>query len=296
MRRHPADVFGAIYNNLALFCQTRDLDTAVTVAEEGYIAAQRSGDIDMAAFQLCQIQNSQYLRGEWDEVLARTEEALQRDWGAARGAFFLTTAALLIAWHRGESEQVHALRRITEDVAGDDVDMAAHVRTGLAIARLVESDVAGAFEALTVDVDGQRQWPDTSAAVHYGWKTNVEVAIAAGRPDLAAQEIDPAHLGPEPSQSPYQRAHVLRFRVLLGELAGPAADAAWNRAEQLLDELGAPFELATIRLDHAEWLAGQGRHDEAAAPGALALAEFERLAAKPFIERARAVTRTTVDA
>jgi class 3 adenylate cyclase len=287
MRRHPADFFGPVYNNLALFSQTRDLATAVTVGEEGLAAAQRVGDIDMMAFQLCQIQNAKYLQGEWDEVLSITDDALRRDWGSARGALFLTTAAMLIAWHRGEPDRAHELRRMTSDVAGDDIDMAAHMRAGLAIARLAASDAAGAFDALTVDVDGERQWPDTSAAVHFAWKLNVEVAIAAGRPDLAAQEIDPAHLGPEPTQPPYQQAHVLRFRVLLGDLEGTAADAAWAEAERLLDELSAPFELATVRLDHAEWLAARGRAEGAAATAALALATFDRLGAASFTERAR---------
>jgi tetratricopeptide (TPR) repeat protein len=298
MRRHPADFFGPVYNNLALFSQTRDLETAMTVAEEGLAAAQRVGDIDMVAFQLCQVFHVLYLRGEWDEVLARTGEAVQRDWRAARGALFLTTPAMLIAWHRGESERVHELRRVTAEVAGDDVDMAAHVRAGLAIGCLAESDVAGAFRALTIDVNGERQWPaDTAAAIHFGWNTNVEVAIAVGRPDLARQEIDPAHLGPEPSQSPYQRAHVLRFRVQLGDLEGAAADAAWAEAEQLFEELGAPFELAVVRLHHAEWLAAQGRTGEAAGLGALALAEFDRLRAAPFAERARTLaSRAPVDA
>ena len=297
MRRYPAESFGPVYNNLALFCQTHDLAMAESIAGEGLAMAQRAGDTDMVSFQIVQLLQSRYLQGEWDEVLARTDEALRRDWGGARGALFLATTALLIAWHRGEPDRARDLARIEADAAGDDIDMAAHVRASLAIDRLLESDVAGALDAVTVEVDGERQWPDTTGTAYFSWKLNVEVAIAGGRPDLAAQEIDPAHLGPEPAMSPYHRAHVGRFRVLLGDIVGPAAEATWAQAEQLLDDLGARFDLATVRLDHAEWLAAQGRAEEAAVPGALALAEFERLAATPFIERARAVTsRASVDA
>ena len=46
-----------------------------------------------------------------------------------------------------------------------------------------------------------------------------------------------------------------------------------------------PFELAPSLLDHAEWLAGGGRADEAAPLAAEAREIFERLRVTPYIER-----------
>jgi hypothetical protein len=53
----------------------------------------------------------------------------------------------------------------------------------------------------------------------------------------------------------------------------------------LLDELGVPFYLAVTRLEHGEWLAGQDREQDAQPLLAQAREAFERLKARPWLER-----------
>ena len=51
-------------------------------------------------------------------------------------------------------------------------------------------------------------------------------------------------------------------------------------------EHGLTFLLAITQLEHGEWLAGQGRADDAGALLAEAREIFERLEATPWLERA----------
>jgi hypothetical protein len=55
-----------------------------------------------------------------------------------------------------------------------------------------------------------------------------------------------------------------------------------------------PFELAVVLLEHAEWLAGEGRLEEAEPLAAEARAIFERLRARPYLERLDGLPAGTV--
>lgn len=60
--------------------------------------------------------------------------------------------------------------------------------------------------------------------------------------------------------------------------------------KRLFAELGAPFHLAVVRLEHAEWLIEQGRSGEGEPLLAEARETFERLEAKPWLERVEVAT------
>ncbi len=67
------------------------------------------------------------------------------------------------------------------------------------------------------------------------------------------------------------------------------ADERLAAAVRELKEIEAPFNVAQILLDHAELLSGARREDEAAPLLAQARAIFERLGARPWLERADAL-------
>jgi hypothetical protein len=79
----------------------------------------------------------------------------------------------------------------------------------------------------------------------------------------------------------------LRFHGRLAEVTGdPDAERFFKRAAGLYRELGIPFYLACTELDHARWLAANGRNGEADELLAEAREIFERLGAQPWLERA----------
>ena len=63
------------------------------------------------------------------------------------------------------------------------------------------------------------------------------------------------------------------------------AAAGFAAAARILQEAGATFARAEVLLVHAEWLAAEGRLDEAAPLASEAREVFERLRATPYVER-----------
>jgi len=104
--------------------------------------------------------------------------------------------------------------------------------------------------------------------------------IALGRPVEAGEWMARYDAVPPGLRPPFVRAHAERLRAILGgDPAGFATAAA------AFDELRIPFWAAVARLERAELLeAGEEREQLLAAAGA----EFERLAAKPWLDRVEA--------
>ncbi len=89
-----------------------------------------------------------------------------------------------------------------------------------------------------------------------------------------------------------------RFRAQLGARQGDTeeADRRFKRATGLMRELALGFYLGVTQLEHAEWLAGQGRAEESGPLLAEAREIFERLGATPWLERAGAPVAAEVPA
>jgi tetratricopeptide (TPR) repeat protein len=87
------------------------------------------------------------------------------------------------------------------------------------------------------------------------------------------------------------QAQASRFRARLCARREEAdeADRLFKRAAGLFRELAMPFYLAAVQLEHAEWLAAQGRADQAEPLLAEAREVFERLRTTPWLERCDAV-------
>jgi hypothetical protein len=87
--------------------------------------------------------------------------------------------------------------------------------------------------------------------------------------------------------TPFYRALRARFRGRLAE--GPAAATHFRDAERAYESLGMQFHLAVTRLEHAESLLAEGPSEEAETLRAAARDVFERLGARPWLERAAGV-------
>jgi hypothetical protein len=103
-----------------------------------------------------------------------------------------------------------------------------------------------------------------------------------------AEKRDPEEVRDILSTYPGMAAHAARFRALLVAPGGPTdlVERGFNDAEAIFDEIGAIFDLAVVRLEHAEWLAGRGEPERAHELLDQARETFERLRAKPWLERA----------
>ena len=90
-----------------------------------------------------------------------------------------------------------------------------------------------------------------------------------------------------PKTSPYVTGQARRLAAHLAARAGDREAAAehWSAARQIMSEAGVVFEAAVLALELAE--AGSGVRLEDDSLRADAIATFERLRARPWIERAR---------
>jgi hypothetical protein len=115
----------------------------------------------------------------------------------------------------------------------------------------------------------------------------VESALKVGDMDKArelmriVESIPPGRIGPIPA------GEAARFRALIAAATGQSesVEPEFKLAETRLREVTNPFRLAVILLEHGEWLAEQGRADEAEPLLAEAREIFERLRARPWLER-----------
>ena len=96
--------------------------------------------------------------------------------------------------------------------------------------------------------------------------------------------VDGLNQGARP---PSLRAEAARFRARLGGTSDPAAvESAFTEAEEIFNKIGLAFPFAVTKLEHAEWLIASRRRAEAGPALADATRTFERLQARPWLERA----------
>ena len=117
-------------------------------------------------------------------------------------------------------------------------------------------------------------------AVKQGLVEALEAAFALGEAAKIEELLTSIETVPAGSRPPYLNAQARRFRA---RLAGDGTD--YEAAAQQFRELRIPFWLAVTLLERAEWRVGQGQPSEAEPLLAEATEIFERLEARPWLER-----------
>src|SRR5207302_4776741 len=124
----------------------------------------------------------------------------------------------------------------------------------------------------------------------------IEISIGRGELDLAQNLLD--RFRSIVSTRNYLAPHLARLepklRIARGDHDG--VEEGYKRAAGLLRETESGFSLAVARVEHGEWLLGRGRGDEAAPLLDEARRIFERLGARPWLERIEASSPPAVEA
>ena len=128
--------------------------------------------------------------------------------------------------------------------------------------------------------------------VKLGFLHALEAARALGDQAKTNELLEIVEVLPAGLRPPFLEATAHRFRA---HLAGddPGADRHYTTAAAQLRTHELPFHLAVAQLEHAEWLLARGRPDDAQALLAEARDTFERLEAKPWLERVDSVSPGT---
>ena len=265
----------------------------------GYLAqaledARRAGSRRQEWYSLSEMTYALTMLGRWDEALARLAELPEEILGRSDVSSILT-GVLQLHLHRDELGRARELlimfaelehstevqQRIGYELAEAAI-LLAEGRHGDALAR-AERAVA-AHDTLGIAAQ------DVKHGIWYA----LEAALALGERETADRLLRLVEGLPVGLRPPFLDATAHRFRA---RLAGdePSDDPGFGVAAAGMRALELPFHLAVVELEHGEWLRERGRGDEASPLLLEARDIFDRLEAKPWLERVAAATGQAAD-
>ena len=266
------------YNNLGDMLDRRDrFEEAIEIQEAGLALARKVGArasewrlLGEMAFMLVWL-------GRHDEARAAFEQVPEH--GLELGASY----ALPIYLAAIEGDIAEARRLLDANDIGKTDDADEQDRIGYYTLEAMVSNAEGeherALEAAMSCVEAR-----LTSTSKLGWEEAFVAAHALDRKEIVQDLVGRVERMAPGELAPTLRAHATRFRALLGD----QPDQRFRAAAAAFREYGTVLLAAKVQTEHAEWLIGEGRADEAEALLGEARAVFERLHARPWLERADA--------
>ncbi len=283
------DETGGCYFNLSDQCFARDgYADALGYLDESLALARKLGDRPYEWSVLAERTYPLYMLGRWDEAQAANEEFTPEQINAGALVLSLLQSAVEIHLQRGELDGARRIfsmfSRLEEST---DVQERSCYLCSRASLRRAEGRPQEALADGEATIETGRTLGIPFQAVKQGIVEAVEAAFALGESAKIEELLTSIETVPPGSRPPYLDAQARRFRSRLAE-----DGAGYGVAAEQFRELGIPFWLAVTLLEHGEWLVGQGRPSQAEPLLAEASEIFERLEARPWLERVTAAART----
>jgi tetratricopeptide (TPR) repeat protein len=282
------------WNNLAVTLEGDDRYLEVVELNKTTLEmARRKGDRSSELAALLGYCAPLVALGRWDEAIAFADEAETAKELEAMGWASVRVGELVsVHVRRGETEaarQVFAVAKARTDEHNDEI----RARVGCIEVELLNAEGRPA-EAVSLakqllDLLPRLGLPDI------GMKRTIAHGVAAALElsDLASAEsmLEVVRTASPGLVTPSLRAHAARLssRVCAQRGQSDSVEAGFKAAIAEFRDIEMPFELGVTLLELAEWLDGQGRREDATAFGLEALALFERLGARPWVERVQLV-------
>jgi hypothetical protein len=200
----------------------------------------------------------------------------------------LLLIAPLIYVHRGDlDEGESALAAFPSVEASADVQEIATHATGRAVMAHARGRDLDALAAARVSLALLEDTGPASEQAKEAFVVGIEAAFGIEELDVVDELLGMIEAYPPGKQPQFLQAHAMRFRARLAGHRGAPADvgALFKGAAGLFREIAFPFYMAVTLLEHGEWLGRAGRPDEATPLFDEARDVFERLGAKPWLER-----------
>ena len=226
-----------------------------------------------------------FMTGHWDEAL-NVMEGLTEEQARSGGMFLsLLSGPLEIHLQRGDLAEARRLYSLFSNLEGStDVQERVCFFGATAAMFRAEDRLGEALEAGQKVTEGQQTLGVSHQAVEQGLVEALEAAVALGDRDSARELVATIEAIPPGRRPPYLEAHAHRFRA---RLDGDPAE--FGTAAARFREIDIPFWLAVTQLEHGEWLVSQSRADDAEPSLSEARDIFERLEARPWLERTDAL-------
>ncbi len=270
-----------------MYCRRDRYEEASLLYEQGIVLARRAGN---GFFERNLVSESTFplgCRGRWDEVAERASGD-RADLESTELSLLTTLAEVWTA--RGQSDLVADLERAGERLrASSDVQEHSSGANLLAIAAEARGDPREALSLATEGLEFAWEMGPDGQDVKQAVVRAVESALAVGDLEAAGSllaRLDALRPG---ELAPYLDAQRARLRARLSAAEGAdGVEPGFKRAAGSFRELGTPFWLAVTLVEHAEWLVAAGRHADARPHLDEAREIFERLNARPWLERVEA--------
>jgi tetratricopeptide (TPR) repeat protein len=280
---HDLEALGSIYFNLSDAEFFRDqYEEALGYLEQGLARARRRGIRLGEWATLAETTFPLMMLGRWDEALERARE-IPEDRLQETTTLSLLESSVQIRIARGEVAEARRVLGLYPETSAD-VQERLSVRGARAAVLRAEGRLEEAVAAALACLDDQSG--TTPAAVFspqqgkQAFPLAVETLLALGRRGEAAEWVARFDAVPPGLRPPFAQAQAQRLRALLdGDPSGFA------RAAAAFDELRIPFWAAVARLEEAELVDSVEERERLLAS---ARAEFERLGAQPWLDRADA--------
>ena len=284
----PSSMHRAMFNLADLTAQADRYQEARDYVDQGLALNRRLGNRSNEWLFLGQVY-PHFALGEWDELLALVGQLPIEKVGEHRpAAGGLLLCAPQVHIHRGDLDDAETMFATFPSVeASADVQEIATYATGRA---LIDHARGHDAEALASARRSLALLDDTGPAAEQAKEAFVVgIEAAFSLDDLTAIDellgmIEAYRPGNQPQ---FLQAHVMRFRARLGDRRADEVDvgALFKGAVGLFREIAVPFYMAVTLLEHGEWLVRADRADEATPLLDEAREVFERLRAKPWLER-----------
>jgi class 3 adenylate cyclase/tetratricopeptide (TPR) repeat protein len=274
------------YMNLADLLDRRDrCEEALEQLRSALALARKAGHRDQEWRILAELAYPLTRTGRWDEALAHSAQVPETHYTPN----FAFGGPLEIAVARGQLDEARSQFAFAEPLAdsADVQEKAAHAATRALIltgeGRHAEA-LAAADEALALAILFGAGMSD---AAKIAFSSALESALALGDLEQAEELLARIEAMPPGRRPPSLAAQAARFRARLAAARGEheGVEAGFRTAAPAFREYGFPFLLAVTQLEHGEWLAEQGRSEEAEPLLVEAREIFERLEATPWLER-----------
>jgi tetratricopeptide (TPR) repeat protein len=222
--------------------------------------------------------------GRWDEAQAASQEFTPEQIDTGGVVLSLLQSSVEIHIQRGELDEARRIFSLFSRLEeSSDVQERSCYLGSRAALRRVEGRPQEALADGEATIEAGRTLGISSQAVKQGIVEAAEAAFALGESAKIEALLTSIETLPPGSRPPYLDAHARRFRARIAE-----DETGYEAAAEGFRELGIPFWLAVTLLEHGERLVGQGRATEAEPLLAEAGEIFERLEARPWLERVTA--------
>ena len=283
----PSSALRGYYNLSDTLSQIDRYEDADACVREGLAYARRVGNHRYELQFLGQCYPL-FALGKWEELLEWTA-LLPEDWVPSRQAYnTIAGTGVMVLALRGQLDEAERLSSMVREFSssGDAQERSSH-RCGTAWLRLAKDDPGGALQDAEIALEARGELGITMEYVKEAFVVALEASLELDDVRKAEELLDIIDNLP-PGHSPhYLQAQSLRYHArIAGNAEGPEAERLFKRATGLFRELAMPFYLAASTLEYAEWLIRHGRSGDATPLASEAREVFDRLGARPWLERA----------